>query len=64
MIDVGPCTAEDAAAVSALLSELGYEVSSQAAAERVRQLNETGSDPTFIAGEDGRWDLSRSIAVI
>ena len=54
MIEVGPCTQEDAAAVSALLSELGYEVSSQAAAERVRQLNETGSDPTFIAGEDGR----------
>jgi GNAT superfamily N-acetyltransferase len=54
VIEVGPCTPEDAAAVSALLSELGYEVSSQAAAERVRQLNETGSDPTFIAGEDGR----------
>jgi GNAT superfamily N-acetyltransferase len=54
VIEVGPCTQEDAAAVSALLGELGYEVSSQAAAERVRQLNETGSDPTFIAGEDGR----------
>jgi hypothetical protein len=54
VIEVGPCTPEDAAAVSALLSELGYEVSSQAAAERLRQLNETGSDPMFLAGEDGR----------
>lgn len=54
MIEVRPCTPEDAAAVSALLGELGYEASSQAAADRVRQLNATGSDPTFIAGEDGR----------
>jgi GNAT superfamily N-acetyltransferase len=54
MIEVRPCTPEDARAVSALLGELGYEVSSEAAAERVRQLNETGSDPTFIAGENGR----------
>jgi len=54
MIEVRPCAPEDAAAVSALLGELGYEVSPQAAGERVRRLNETGSDPTFIAGEDGR----------
>ena len=54
MIEVRPCTAEDAAAVSALLSELEYEVSSEAAAERMGRLNETGSDPTFIAGEDGQ----------
>ena len=51
MIEVGPWAPEDAAAVGALLSKLG---SSQAAAERLRQLNETGSDPTFLAGEDGR----------
>jgi hypothetical protein len=64
VIEVRPCTAEDAAAVSALLGELGYEVSSEAAAERMRGLNETASDPTFIAGEDGhRWVLSRSIVV-
>ena len=44
---------EDAAAVSVLLEELGYATSSEMAAERVRRLNETGSDPTFIA-EDGR----------
>jgi GNAT superfamily N-acetyltransferase len=54
VIVVRPCAPEDAAAVSALLGELGYEVSSQAAAERVLRLNETGSDPTFIAGEDGQ----------
>jgi predicted N-acetyltransferase YhbS len=54
VIEVRPCTAEDAAAVSALLSELEYEVSSEAAAERMGRLNETGSDPTFIAGEDGQ----------
>jgi GNAT superfamily N-acetyltransferase len=54
VIEVGPCTPEDAAAVSALLRELGYEVSSQAAAERVRQLNDTGLDPMFLAVDDGR----------
>lgn len=54
MIEVRPCTAEDAAAVSALLGELGYEVSPEAANERMRRLNETASDPTFIAGEDGQ----------
>jgi GNAT superfamily N-acetyltransferase len=54
VIEVRPCTPEDAAAVSTLLGELGYEVSSEAAAERVRRLNETGADPTFIADERGQ----------
>ena len=54
MIEVRLCKPEDAAAVSALLGELGYEVSPQAAAERVQRLNETGSDPTFITDDDGR----------
>lgn len=54
MIEVRPCTPEDAAALSALLCELGYDVASEAAAERVRHLNATGSDPTFIARENGR----------
>ena len=54
MIEVRLCTTEDAAAVSALLAELGYEVPPEAAAERMRRLNETASDPTFIAGEDGQ----------
>lgn len=54
MIEVRPCTPEDAPAVSALLGELGYEISSEAAAERVQRLNETASDPTFMADEKGR----------
>jgi GNAT superfamily N-acetyltransferase len=54
VIEVRLCTTEDAAAVSELLAELGYEVSPEAAAERMRRLNETASDPTFIAGEDGQ----------
>ena len=54
MIEVWLCKPEDAAAVSALLGELGYEVSSRAAAERVQRLDGTGLDPTFIAGEHGR----------
>jgi hypothetical protein len=54
VIEVRPCTPEDAPTVSALLGELGYEVSSEAAAERVRRLNETALDPTFIADEKGR----------
>ena len=54
MIEVRPCTTEDAVAVSALLGELWYEVSPEAAAERMRRLNETASDPTFIASEDGQ----------
>ena len=54
MIEIRPCMPEDAAAVTALLGQLGYEASSQAAAERVRQLNATGSDPTFVAAENGQ----------
>ena len=54
MIEIRPCTPQDGAAVSALLSELGYEVSCGAAAERVQRLNATGSDPTFIACENSR----------
>jgi GNAT superfamily N-acetyltransferase len=54
MIEVRPCTPEDAPAVSALLGELGYDVSAEAAAERMQRLDETGLDPTFIAGEDNR----------
>jgi GNAT superfamily N-acetyltransferase len=54
VIEIRPCTPEDAPAVSALLGELGYDVSSEAAAERMRRLSRTGLDPTFIAGEDGR----------
>jgi GNAT superfamily N-acetyltransferase len=54
VIEVRLCKPEDAAAASALLDELGYQVSPHAAAERVERLNGTGSDPIFIAGEHGR----------
>jgi len=53
VIEVRSCTPEDASAVSALLGELGYEVTPEAAAERVRQLMETMLDATFIAVDDG-----------
>jgi ribosomal protein S18 acetylase RimI-like enzyme len=54
VIEIRPCTPEDAAEVSALLEDLGYELSSETAAERVQRLNATGSDPVFIACEDRR----------
>ena len=54
MIEVRPCTPEDVAAVSALLGELGYEVTPEATAERLRRLTDTGFDATFIAVDDGR----------
>jgi len=38
MIDIRPCTPQDAAAVSAPLGGRGYEVSLEAAAERVPRL--------------------------
>jgi GNAT superfamily N-acetyltransferase len=52
--EVRPCRPKDAAAVSALLGELGYEVTPEAAAERVRRLMDTGLDATFVAIDDGR----------
>ena len=54
MIEVRPCILEDAADVSSLLGELGYELSFEATAEGIRRPKETGSDPTFIAEENGR----------
>ena len=54
MIEIRPCTPEDAADVSALLDDLGYEASPEESAERLQRLNATGSDPTFIACEDSR----------
>lgn len=53
MIEIQPCTIEDAIAVSALLEELGYKVSPDAVAERLQGLNSTGSDPIFVARESG-----------
>jgi hypothetical protein len=52
MIQIRACTLADATAVSALLGELGYGVSSGQAAEHVRQLVQTGADPIFLAVAD------------
>jgi GNAT superfamily N-acetyltransferase len=49
MIEVRACSSADAPAVGALLGELGYEASAGAVAERMQQLNSTGSDPMFLA---------------
>jgi GNAT superfamily N-acetyltransferase len=54
VIEIHTCKPEDAVAVSVLLGELGYEVSAQAAVERMRRLNDTGLDPMFLAVDDGR----------
>ena len=53
IIQIRPCTPEDAAAVSALLQELGYPVSIPLAAEQIRDLSATGSDPILLAEADG-----------
>ena len=54
MIQIRACTPEDATAVSPLLDELGYKVSASQAAEHIRQLAQTGSDPIFLAVADGQ----------
>jgi hypothetical protein len=45
---------DDAITVSALLDEFGYKVSASQAEEHLRQLGNGGSDPTFLAIEDGQ----------
>jgi GNAT superfamily N-acetyltransferase len=52
MIEIRPITPEDAVAVSRLLQQLGYAVEPLQAAERIRQLGETGSDPILLAVAD------------
>jgi hypothetical protein len=54
MIEIRPCTLGDAHAVSSLLEELGYKMSREVAAENLRRLDATGSDPTFVACESDR----------
>jgi GNAT superfamily N-acetyltransferase len=54
MTEIRACTPEDADVVSALLRELGYWVSPRQTAENIRQLDETGSDPIFLAVSEGR----------
>ena len=53
MIRIRACTPEDATAVSALVGELGYEVSARQAAEHIRQHTLTSADPIFLAVADG-----------
>jgi GNAT superfamily N-acetyltransferase len=54
VIEVRRCSPKDAVAVSTLLGELGYEVSPQAAVERMRRLNNPEMDPMFLAVDNGR----------
>jgi predicted N-acetyltransferase YhbS len=54
MVEIRMCTPEDAAAVSYLLEQLGYVVEPQRAAERIRQLGDTGVDPMLLAVADGQ----------
>jgi hypothetical protein len=54
MIEIRACTPDDVAAVSTLLSELGYTVSIRQATENIQELSKTGSDPIFVAVGDGR----------
>jgi GNAT superfamily N-acetyltransferase len=54
MIEIRPITPEDAAAVSRLLQQLGYAVEPLRAAERICQLDATGSDPILLAVADGQ----------
>ena len=50
---IRPCTPQDAAAVSALLRELGYPVSIPLAAAQIQDLSATGWDPILLAEADG-----------
>jgi GNAT superfamily N-acetyltransferase len=52
VIEIRTCAPADAIAVSGLLDELGYKVSTRQAAEHIRQLTETGADPIFLAVAD------------
>jgi hypothetical protein len=54
MIEIRPCTPDDAVTVSTLLGELGYTVSIRQATEQVAELSRTGADPIFLAVADGQ----------
>jgi GNAT superfamily N-acetyltransferase len=54
VIEIRPCTSDDAVAVSTLLGELGYTVSIRQAAERIAELSRTASDPIFLAVAQGQ----------
>jgi ribosomal protein S18 acetylase RimI-like enzyme len=54
MIEIRPCTSDDAVAVSTLSGELGYAVSVRQAREQLTELRKTGTDPIFLAIADGQ----------
>jgi GNAT superfamily N-acetyltransferase len=54
VIEIRPAAPQDAPAVRALLGELGYEAAPEAIAYRLQRLNGTGSDPVFLARENGQ----------
>jgi GNAT superfamily N-acetyltransferase len=54
MIEIRPCTSDDAFAVSTLLGEMGYTVSIRQATEHVAELSKTGADPVFLAVAEGQ----------
>jgi GNAT superfamily N-acetyltransferase len=54
MTKIRACTPDDATAVAALLGELGYVLSATQAAEHLRHLCSTGSDPIFLAVSDAQ----------
>ena len=57
MIEIRACTPDDAAAVTTLLSDLGYTVPIRQATENIQELGKTGADPIFVAvrGRSGSW---------
>ena len=54
MIEIRPCTPDDAIAISTLLGELGYTVSIEQATEQIAELSRTGSDPIVLAVVNGQ----------
>jgi GNAT superfamily N-acetyltransferase len=54
LIKVRAAVPEDGAAISALLGQLGYPVSTRQVAERMRALNAGASDPVFVAEADDK----------
>ena len=54
MIEIRACTPDDAAAVSTLLSELGYTVPIRQATEIIQELGKTGADPIIVAVAEDR----------
>ena len=54
MIEIRACTPDEAAAVSTLLSELGYTVPIRQATENIQELGKTGADPIIVAVAEDR----------